>query len=149
MIKCLGTTVLVHAVDRASPLHRRAVETIQQAERQEWISCVCYQSLARFVKIVCDRNRTAKPLPIGPVQKAIEQILKRPQPVVLYPDEAIFRRTLRLMARYPGQRGRFIETHIAATALAHGVKTIVTADSAGFQAIREIEVENPFETLFA
>ena len=149
MIKCVGTTILLHAVDTSSPLHARAVELLGQAERHEWISCVCYQSLARLTKIICDPVRCKHPLPVADVQKAIDQILKRPLPVVLYPDETIFRRTLKLMAKYPAQRGRFIETHIAATALAHGVKTIVTADSPGFQAIREIEVENPFETLFA
>jgi predicted nucleic acid-binding protein len=149
MIKCVGTTVLLHAVDKASPLHSRAVELLEQAERHEWMSCVCYQSLARLTKIVCDPVRCKNPLPVSDMMKAIDQILKRPLPVVLYPDETIFRRTLKLMEKYPSQRGRFIETHIAATALAHGVKTIITADSAGFQAIREIEVENPFETLFA
>jgi predicted nucleic acid-binding protein len=149
VIKCVGTTVLLHAIDTASHYHARAVELLQQAERQEWMSCVCYQSLARLTKIVCDPNRCRNPLPVETVHRAIDAILKRPLPVVLYPDELIFRRTLRLMEKYPAQRGRFIETHIAATALAHGVKTIVTADSPGFIAIRELEVENPFETLFA
>ena len=149
MIKCIGTTVLLHAVDKQSPLHQRAVELLQQAERQEWMSCVCYQSLARLTKIVTDPNRCRTPLDAAAMERAIDSILRRPLPVVLYPDEHIFRRTLRLMVKYPAQRGRFIETHIAATALAHGVKTIVTADTAGFIAIREIEVENPFETLFA
>jgi predicted nucleic acid-binding protein len=90
-----------------------------------------------------------KPLGAVEIEKAIDSILRRPLPVVLYPDEYIFRRTMKMMVKYPAQRGRFIETHIAATALAHGVKTIVTADTAGFIAIREIEVENPFEALFA
>ncbi|MBU0690404.1 type II toxin-antitoxin system VapC family toxin [bacterium] len=149
MIKCIGTTILLHAVDKLSPLHDRAVELLQQAERQEWMSCVCYQSLARLTKIATDPNRCKHPLGAAEMEKVIDAILRRPLPVVLYPDDNIFRRTLRLMVKYPAQRGRFIETHIAATALAHGVKTVVTADSAGFQAIREIEVENPFETLFA
>jgi predicted nucleic acid-binding protein len=149
MIKCIGTTILLHAIDKLSPLHDRAVELLQQAERQEWMSCVCYQSLARLVKIATDANRCRQPLGAAEIEKAIDSILRRPLPVVLYPDEYIFRRTLKLMVKYPAQRGRFIETHIAATALAHGVKTIVTADTAGFIAIREIEVENPFESLFA
>ena len=149
MIKCIGTTVLLHAVDKQSPLHSRAVELLQQAERHEWMSCVCYQSLARLTKIACDPLRCKNPLKVSDMQHALDQILKRPVPVVLYPDETILRRTLKLMAKYPAQRGRFIETHIAATALAHGVKNIVTADTAGFIAIREIEVENPFEALFA
>lgn len=149
MIKCIGTTVLLHAVDKLSPLHDRAVELLMQAERQEWMSCVCYQSLARLTKIATDPNRCKSPLSAAEMEKVIDTILRRPLPVVLYPDDYIFRRTLRLMVKYPAQRGRFIETHIAATALAHGVKTVVTADTAGFQAIREIEVENPFETLFA
>jgi predicted nucleic acid-binding protein len=125
------------------------VELLQQAERQEWISCVCYQSLARLTEIVCDPQRCRQPLEVGAMRKALDALIKRPLPVVLYPDEHIFRRTLKLMGKYPAQRSRFNEAHIAATALAHGVKTIITADTSGFISIRELEVENPFETLFA
>jgi predicted nucleic acid-binding protein len=89
--------------------------------------------------------------PLEPAQakKYIDRLLKYPQPEVLYSDEAILRQTFKLMGKYPALRRRFRDAQLAATLIAHGVKILVTADSTPFLAMREIEVENPFEALFA
>jgi predicted nucleic acid-binding protein len=115
----------------------------------EWISCVCHSSLTEFVGIVTSSKHCARPLNISAVQKAMDKMLAKHRPMVLYSDDTILRRAMKLMEKYPAQKERFTETHIAATAITHGVKTIVTADSAGFLAIRELDIENPFEALFA
>jgi predicted nucleic acid-binding protein len=75
--------------------------------------------------------------------------MKAPQPEILYTDSHMLRDTFALMEKHRSQRRRFWETLTAATMLAHGVKTIVTSQSRNYQTIREIQVENPFETLFA
>jgi uncharacterized protein len=148
-MKCLDTSVLIYAADTASPSHRRAVECCEQAASGRWVSCLCQQSLAEFAAVLTSERFAARPLPPGQVHKMVERLLRGSQPVILYSDDAIVKRALRLMEKYRAQRLRFGAAHVAATMLAHGVKTLVTADSNAFAPLREIEIENPFETLFA
>ena len=149
MVKCLDTTILLYLVDKASPHHERAVEIVEQTEAGLWRSCVCFTSLVEFVAITTSEERVRYPMTPKEAQNFVEKILKAPQPEILYSDTHIVRAAFDLMERHRGQRRRFWETLIAATMLAHGVKTIITTQSRHFQAIREIQVENPFETLFA
>jgi predicted nucleic acid-binding protein len=147
-MKCLDTNILIYAADLSSPFHRRAVDFISQTARGEWPSCVCYQSLCEFTEIITG-NRVRSPQSLDVAEKFMDRLLKYPQPAILYPDETILRQSLRLMQRYPSLNKRFRDARIAATLMKHGVKILVTANSAPFLAIRELEIENPFEALFA
>ena len=147
-MKCLDTNVLIYALDTASPHHRRAVECLEQSVSGKWVACICEQTLQEFAVVMTGERFVRHPLSAEAVGKMIEKLTRFPQPVVLYSDDAILRRALKLMERHPA-RLRFPAAHLASTMLAHGVKTLVTADRNAFAAIREIEIENPFETLFA
>ena len=94
----------------------------------------------RFVK---------RPLSPEAAWKLVDKLLRHPQPDVLYSDEAILHRAFRLMEKYSPRRLRFAEAHLAATLLTHGVKTLITAHTDAFSVVRELEIENPFEALFA
>ena len=148
-MKCLDTAVLLYAADKSSPFHSRAVEMIEQSIGGKWLACVCEQSLSEFVATVTDPQRVRNPLSAASASKLLDKLLKYPQPEILYSDEAILRRAVKLMDKYPTLRRRFADAHLAATMLAHGVKTLITADSQTFAPVRELDVENPFETLFA
>ncbi|MFH1010026.1 MAG: type II toxin-antitoxin system VapC family toxin [bacterium] len=148
MIKCLDTTLLLHLVDKASPYHQRAADIVEQAEAGLWRSCVCFVSLMEFVAIATNEQRVRYPMTPKDAQNLVEKISKAPQPEILYSSMQIVRDSFALMEKYRSQRRHFGETLIAATMLAHGVKTIITTQSRHFQAIRELQVENPFETLF-
>ncbi|MFZ5434329.1 MAG: type II toxin-antitoxin system VapC family toxin [Calditrichota bacterium] len=148
-MKCIDTSVLIYAADIASPFHKRASELLEQSVKGLWVACVCEQSLQEFATAITDARFAKRPLTPAAAWKMTDKLLRYPQPVILYSDEIILRRTFKLMEKYPVQRERFAETHLAATMLAHGIKTIVTAHSAAFTPIRELDVENPFETLFA
>lgn len=148
-MKCLDTGVLLYAADKSSPFHKRALELIEQSISGKWLACVCEQSLADFVSTVTDPQRVRHPLTPAAASRLLDKLVKYPQPEVLYSDEAILRRAVKLMEKYSTLRRRFADAHLAATMLAHGVKTLVTADSQTFASVRELDVENPFETLFA
>ncbi|MBU0507705.1 type II toxin-antitoxin system VapC family toxin [bacterium] len=148
-MKCLDTTVLIYAADTASPFHKRATELLEQSVRGQWAACICEQSLHELAAVLTSSRFVRKPLSPAIAWRMIDKLVRYPQPVILCSDETILRRAFKLMEKYPIQRERFAETHLAATMLAHEVKTIVTADSAAFTPIREIDVENPFEALFA
>jgi len=148
VIKCLDTMALIYLVDKASPFHQRAAEIIEQAESGLWRSCVCYQSLVEFMSIVTREDWVRYPMNPRAARDFVENIMKAPQPEILYTDMHMLRDAFSLMEKYRSQRRRFWETVIAATMLAHGVKTIITTQARNFQAIREIQVENPFEALF-
>jgi len=139
---------LIYLVDKASPFHQRAAEIIEQAESGLWRSCVCYQSLVEFMSIVTREDWVRYPMNPRAARDFVENIMKAPQPEILYTDMHMLRDAFSLMEKYRSQRRRFWETVIAATMLAHGVKTIITTQARNFQAIREIQVENPFEALF-
>jgi predicted nucleic acid-binding protein len=139
---------LIYLVDKASPFHRRAAEIIEQAESGLWRSCVCYQSLVEFMSIVTREDWVRYPMNPRAARDFVENIMKAPQPEILYTDIHMLRDAFSLMEKYRSQRRRFWETVIAATMLAHGVKTIITTQARNFQAIRELQVENPFEALF-
>ena len=113
------------------------------------MSCVCYASLLRWSERITSSEFCEAPLKASAVQTAIEAMLKRREPLILYGDENIIKRALKLLDKHQALKDHLHEAHIAATALAHGVNTIVTADSAPYIAVRELTVENPFETLFA
>jgi len=147
-MKCLDTSVLIYAADTSSAHHQRAVECLEQSVNGRWASCICEQSLHEFAAVMTSERFARHPLSATQVEKMVERLTRFPQPVVLYSDDAILRRALKLMERNPA-RTKFPAAHLAAVMLAHGVKVLVTADRNAFSAIREIEIENPFETLFA
>ncbi|RPH93628.1 PIN domain-containing protein [candidate division KSB1 bacterium] len=148
-MKCLDTSILIYAADTASPFHARALELFEQSVSGKWAACVCEQSLHELSQILTNGCFVIKPLTPAAAWKMVDKLLRYPQPVVLYSDDVIVRRAFKLMEKHPGLRGRFADAHLAATVLAHGIKTLVTADSQTFSMIRELDVENPFETLFA
>jgi predicted nucleic acid-binding protein len=149
MLKCLDTPLLLYLVDKASPYHERAVEIVEQAEAGLWRSTVCFTSLMEFVAVATSEERVRYPMTPKDAQSFIEKVVKAPQPEILYSNAHIMRTAFELMEKHRSQRRHFWETLIAATMLAHGVKTVITTQSRNFQTIREIQVENPFETLFA
>jgi uncharacterized protein len=148
-MKCLDTYMLIYAADTASPFHRRAVELVEQSIAGQWPACVCEQSLHEFAAIMTSDRAVKRPLSPEAAWKMIDKLLRYPQPDVLYSDETIVRRALHLMEKYSARRVNYAAAHKAATMLAHGVRILVTADSDTYAAIRELEIENPFETLFA
>jgi len=148
-MKCLDTTVLIYAADTASPHHVRAVELLQQSVNGKWAACICDQSLWELAQLLTDSRFVRHPLAPAAAQKMLDRLVKHPQPVILYSDEIIVRHALKLMDKHALLRHRFAEAHLAATMLAHDVKTLVTATTQPFAVIRELDVENPFEALFA
>lgn len=148
-MKCLDTGMLIYAADTASPFHRRAVELLEQSIQGKWAACVCDRSLQEFAAVMTDARFVRRPLKPEACARMIERLTRFGQPVVLYSDDAVVRRALKLLEKYPHPRTGFAAALVAATMLAHGVKTLVTSDSAAFTPLREIDVENPFETLFA
>ena len=148
-MKCLDTTVLIYAADMGSSHHKRAVELIEQSVRGQWAACVCEQSLWELAQILTSDRFVKKPLAPAAAWKLVDKLWRYPQPVVLNSDETIARHAFRLMEKHVALRGKFAAAHLAATMLAHDVKILVTADSQTFSVIRELDVENPFETLFA
>ena len=148
-MKCLDTSVLVYACDTASPFHARAKELFEQSIAGKWAACVCEQSLWELAQILSSERFVRKPLLPAAAWKLVDKLWRYPQPVVLNSDETIVRRAFKLMEKHAALRSRFAEAHLAATMLAHDVKVLITADSQTFSVIRELDVENPFETLFA
>lgn len=149
MLKCIDTTILFAATDTANPLHARAAKYLKACANEPWVTCVCFESLMRWSNWTTSSERCKSPLKAADVQAALEAMLKKREPLVLHVDEQILKRALKLVEKHVALKDHLHEAVIAATALAHGVSTIVTADSAPFQAVRELTVENPFETLFA
>jgi len=98
---------------------------------------------------VTHAERVRHPLTPAAAARMLEKLIKYPQPEILYGDEAILRRAVKLMEKYPTLRRNLSDAYLVATMLQHGVKTLVTADSQTFTPVRELDVENPFEALFA
>lgn len=149
MLKCIDTSILLAATDAAHTLHARAVKYLKGCAAEPWVTCVCYESLTAWAEQITSSAFCEAPLKPSAVQSALDAMLKRREPLVLFGDEQILKRALKLVEKHAALRDRLPEAQIAATALAHGVNTIVTAESAPYQAVRELTVENPFETLFA
>lgn len=148
-MKCLDTGVLIYAADSSSPHHKRAVELIEQSVAGKWAACICEQSIWELGQVLTSELHVRRPLSPAEAWKRMDKLLRFPQPVVLNSDDAIVRRAFKLMEKHVALRGKFAEAHLVATILAHDVKILVTADSRTFGAIRELDIENPFEALFA
>lgn len=148
LVKGIDTTILLTALDLQAAQRKRAVEVLEQSIRGLWAACVCDASIFELCDILTDPKRVARIWNAEQIEKLVDRLTKHPQPQVLYADEAVAKRALRLIQKYPVLSGKFMQAQIAATLLEHGVKTIVTADSATYLTIRELNVENPFEALF-
>ncbi|MBK6911223.1 MAG: PIN domain-containing protein [bacterium] len=149
MLKCIDTSILLIATDTTHPLSARAAKFLKSCAGEPWVTCVCYASLVKWSDRITSSAHCQAPIAAGAVQSALDAMLKRREPLVLYEDEQILKRALKLVEKHAVLRNRLHEAQVAATALAHGVGTMVTADSAPYQAVRDLTVENPFETLFA
>ncbi len=149
MLKCIDTSLLLTATDTTHPLSARAGKYLKSCAAEPWVTCVCYASLVRWSEWITSKDYCDTPLKTAAVHAALEAMLKRREPMILYGDELILKRALKFAGKHAAMRNRLHEAHVAATALAHGVRTIVTSDSAPYLAVRELTVENPFETLFA
>lgn len=149
MLKCIDTTLLLAASDTTHPLQARVAKYLKACAAEPWVTCVCYASLVKWSEHLTSSVYCEAPLKAATVHATLEAMLKRREPLVLYGDEQILKRALKLVDKHASLRDHLHEAHIAATILAHGVNTIVTLDSSPYLSIRDLTVENPFETLFA
>lgn len=149
MLKCIDTSILLAATDTTHPLSARAAKYLKSCAGEPWVTCVCYASLIKWSERITSVDHCENPLKALTVHAALEAMLKRREPLILYGDELILKRALKLVDKHQALRNRLHEAHLAATMLAHGVRTIVTIDSSPYISIRDLTVENPFETLFA
>ncbi len=101
------------------------------------MTCVCYASLVKWSEHLTSSIYCEAPLKAVTVHATLEAMLKRREPLVLYGDEQILKRALKLVDKHASLRDHLHEAHIAATAFAHGVNTIVTVDSAPFISVRD------------
>lgn len=137
----VDTTVLIHLEIRETPEHARAHEWLRKitSDGGQTIA-LAPQVLTEFIHIVTDPQRFQWPLSIrdaidkaGSWWNAVE--VRR-----VYPTAESTTRFLGWLAKHSLGRKLLLDTHLAATYYAAGVRQIVTSNTRDFSILDEMKV---------
>lgn len=140
----LDANVLLYASDEASPLHRRALEFVEQMAGGPEIAYLLWPTVMAYLRIATHPAVFRRPLSADEAVGNMEQLLGRPH--VQSPGEQDrFWLRYREVARDAVPAGNLVsDAHLVALMLENDVRTIWTHDR-DFRRFRGIEVRDPFE----
>jgi predicted nucleic acid-binding protein len=135
----VDTNVLLTATAPGRPLHAAALAVLERWPSAGVQLCLSGQVVREYL-VVATRPLDVNGLGLRPAQarRNVEAFLGRAR--VLEESEAVTRRLLELLAEGRVAGKRIHDAGIVATALAHGLRTLVTDDARIFRGLGAIEV---------
>jgi predicted nucleic acid-binding protein len=141
MITALDTDVLVHWLMDGAPRHR-AVRRLIEAEvrdRGHTVGLVP-QVLFEFMHVATDARRFDVPLTMDEAQQRVDTLWCARDAARVEPSAGIVPRTVDLMRRLQLGRKRILDTALAATLEAAGVKRLATLNPGDYAVFPFIDV---------
>jgi predicted nucleic acid-binding protein len=141
----LDTSFLVALCVREHAAHRSATATLEKDIRGRPGSCaLAPQVLTEFVHVVTDPKRFERPLGVGEALDFCDRWFGAEEVRSVSPDDETGRLFTAWMRQHRLGRKRILDTFLAATYFAAGVKTIITTDWRDFStfgvfAVRHLE----------
>jgi predicted nucleic acid-binding protein len=132
--KCLlDTNVLIYALDKDSAFHEPVNRIIYQPENELFTTS---KNIAEFISVVTKGEHPAFEMSqaLGHI-RTFESFI-----TVLFPSAFSYLTFKDILLEYQPKGLKIHDFEIAAIALAHGVSTIVTANTKDFSKIRQIEM---------
>jgi predicted nucleic acid-binding protein len=137
----LDTDVLVSWAMAGAPHHRaaRALLGSEVTERQGQLG-VTPQVLFEFVHVSTDSRRFEHPLPMGRAVELALALWEADETLRVVPEAAVLPRAFALMSRLQLGRKRILDTVLAATLEAAGIRRLATLNPRDFAVFPFLEI---------
>lgn len=141
----VDTNVLLHAANRDSPHHGRAMASLEEWRREPGRWCFTWPIAYEFLRVATHRSVFPRPLRVREAWSFVAAVLDSPGVEVLGPTDRHPDVLAELVAECPWVSGNLAhDLHTVALMREHGVREIRTADS-DFLKFRFLRVLNPLE----
>ena len=140
----IDTNLLVHALDRSSPLHVRARSVYERlmTERESWV--ISDQTLFELYRALRNPSVFERPLGTEEAASLVGQIRDRGAASHYAYDPRHWPRVMDLLRRFPDRKGILVfDAVVAVTLETAGVDTFYTRNVRDFQAFNLFEVIDP------
>ena len=135
--------VLLYASDAASPVHRKAVEFLEQASTEGDLFCLGWPTVMSYLRLSTHPGIFRTPLAPAQALGNIDALVEQPR-VRLLAEEPGFLDAYRTVTEGVIVRGNLVpDAHLAALLRHHGVRTLYTRD-ADFRKFPFLDVRDPF-----
>lgn len=144
MILGLDTDVLVNWAMTGAPYHvtsRRLLE--REVRKRDGRLGLTPQVLYEFLHVVTDPRRFPEPLPMHRASELAASLWDAVEVERIVPSVGVAHRTLELLGRLGLGRKRILDTALAATLEAAGVRRLATLNRADFQIFPFLELVAP------
>jgi predicted nucleic acid-binding protein len=144
MILGLDTDVLVSWTMAGAPHHAAARRLLEHEIRRgdSWLG-LTPQVLYEFLHVVTDARRFPEPLPMDRARELVTDLWDAAEVERIVPSASVVPRTLELIGRFGLGRKRILDTALAATLEAAGVRRLATLNGADFAIFPFLEVVAP------
>ena len=139
----IDTTFLIQVEIAEHPEHKRAYSFLRRILDSSDGFALAPQVLNEYIHIVTDKKRFERPLSMKEALYRAHAWWNGAEIEQILPTDHSVSRFLTWMGRYELGRKRILDTMLAATYFAGGVRTIVTSNPGDFQVFEEIDVITP------
>jgi toxin-antitoxin system PIN domain toxin len=148
MSRTLDANLLVYAADRTAERHERARAFLDHVATTRLITYLFWPVLLGYVRIVTHSGILSSPLSPAAAVADVEDLISRPQIVVVGERER-FWNTFKDVAARTAPRGRLVpDAHLVALMLEHGVATMWSGDR-DFRKFDGVTVKDPFDERYS
>ena len=143
MFRGLDTTFLVEVEVAAHPHHRWASMTLDALLAQGDFLAIAPQVLAEFTHIVTDAKRFAQPLTMDQAVARAKLWWEAKEVVHVFPSDEGTRLFLEWMREHKLGRKRLLDTLLASTYFAHGIRSILSSNARDYAVFGCFDVTSP------
>jgi predicted nucleic acid-binding protein len=143
MNRGIDTTFLVYVEVAEHPGHERARARLGKLLRAGDVLVLAPQVLAEFVHVVTDARRFSRPLKVDAAIERAETWWNAKEVAHAIPTEESVGLFLRWIREHRLGRKRLLDTMLAATYYAHGVRSILSTNARDFGVFECFEVLTP------
>lgn len=144
MSETVDVNVLVHARDRLSPHGPACAQVVDRLTRGPQICPLMWPVLIGFLRISTNPLSTAHPLSPAEAQSRVQELLDRPNVVVVGAGERHWANYLRAATDVEPTGNLVSDAHLVAIMYEHGIGTIWTRDR-DFRKFDGVRVRDPLK----
>jgi predicted nucleic acid-binding protein len=143
MLRGLDTTFLVEVEVTGHPHHRWAGKTLDTLLTRGDSIALAPQVLAEFVHIVTDPKRFSEPLTVDQALARADLWWQSREVVHVFPSDDSCRLFLKWMGEHKLGRKRLLDTLLASTYFAHGIRSILSSNARDYSVFGCFDITSP------
>jgi len=143
MTLALDTDFLVNWLIEGTPLHEEASFLVTNEVRKDGALGLVPQVLYEFVHVGTDPRRFERPFSMDEAIARARSLWDAPEVVRIVPGSMVPHRSMELLSRFSLGRKRILDTALAATLEAAGVRRLATFNGKDYQVFPFLEIVTP------